>query len=201
MTNIVEFREQNKAAYKSKNGVNLNFLSLVYKALVTAIQKYPVINASYVDTKEPHEIRLFKSINLGIACGTEHGLMIPVVHGIESLNFADFNSQVNDKVSKAQNKKLMPDDMAGATIIFNNYGFFGTNLGVQVIQYPMACTLGMSTIEKRVVPLADGGIDVRTMCDFVLSFDHRVMDGRETGLFLGELKKQIETIDLGSINI
>jgi pyruvate/2-oxoglutarate dehydrogenase complex dihydrolipoamide acyltransferase (E2) component len=201
ITKIVEFRDAHKADYKNKNGVNLNFLSLVYKALTTAIHKYPVINASYVDTKEPHEIRLFKSVNLGIACGTEHGLMIPVVHDISRLGFKEFNESVNDKVGRAQKKKLMPKDMEGATIIFNNYGFFGTQLGVQVIQYPMACTLGMSAIEKRVVPVGTDGIGVRTMCDFVLSFDHRVMDGRETGLFLGELKKQIESIDLRSLSV
>lgn len=200
VTHVVAFRDQNKSTFKSKNGTNLNFLSLIYPALVQAIQKYPVINASYDDSKTPHEIKYFNRIHLGVAAGTEHGLMIPVIHNMDRLDFSQFNSGLNDKLSKAAQKKLMPDDLMGATLIFNNYGFFGTNLGVQVIQYPMAATLGMSAIEKRVVPVGEA-IGVRTMCDFVLSFDHRVMDGRETGLFLKELKEGVEALSFDHVTL
>ena len=180
-------------AYRETETKKSNFLTLIYPALVKIIKEYPVVNASFHEAGDRSEIRLFNKINLGIAVGTEHGLVIPVIHDIANLTSQEFSDTLNDKIKRAQNKKLMPDDLMGATLIFNNFGFFGTQLGVQVIQYPMAATLGMSTIEKRVVPVGDE-IGVRTMTDIVLAFDHRVMDGRETGLFLSALKKEIESL-------
>ncbi len=198
LTHVVAFRDKHKEAFKKKYNTNLNLLSLIYPALVKAIQIVPVINASYDDTSAKHVIKIFENINLGVAAGTENGLVIPVVSNIGSLSFVDFNKNLNDKLDKASRQKLMPQDISGATLIFNNFGFFGTQIGVQVIQYPMAATLGMSTIEQRVVPYKEG-IAIRTMCDFILSFDHRVMDGRETGIFLAELKKGIENLDFSHI--
>lgn len=194
VTNIEAYRKETKDDYKTQNGTNLNFLTLIQPALVSAIQKYPLINASFHDVNPAKpEIRIFNKINLGVAVGTEHGLVIPVITDVAALDAKKFNAVLSDKIARAQNKKLMPDDLMGATLIFNNFGFFGTQMGVQVIQYPLAATLGMSVIEKRVVPI-DDEVRIRTCCDFVLAFDHRVMDGRETGLFLSELKKQIESL-------
>jgi len=193
VTHIIEYRDKHKDEFKKQNGVSLTFLSLIQPALINAIQKFPMVNASYDDSHTPHQIKLFKHINLGVAVGTEQGLVIPVIKDIGNLSFNDFNAQLNDKIERAQNQKLKPDDLMGGTIIFNNFGFFGTQIGVQVIGYPMAATLGMSVIEKRVVPV-DDKIVIRTMCDFILSFDHRVMDGRETGLFLALLKKEVEAL-------
>lgn len=198
VTHVVNYREANKQRFKDKHGLNLNFLTLIYPALVKAIKAYPMINASYDDSTNPHQIKYFNKINLGVAAGTSQGLVIPVIPDIESLSTKDFNSMVSDRLARAEAKKLKPDELMGATLIFNNYGFFGTNLGVQVIQYPMAATLGMSAIEKRVVPVGDA-IGVRTMCDFVLSFDHRVMDGRETGLFLKMLKDGVEALQFSHV--
>lgn len=200
VTRVVDFRETQKNVFKKSHGVNLNFLSLIYPVLVAALQKFPMINASYDDSTNPHQIKYFNHINLGVAVGSEHGLVIPVVKNIESLSFREFNQKLSELLDKAQTRKLKPDDLMGATLIFNNFGFFGTNLGVQVIQYPMAATLGMGTIEKRVVPVNDGtAIGIRTMSDLVLSFDHRVMDGRETGQFLKFLKEGIENLDFSHV--
>lgn len=194
VTNVEAYRKENKDDYKTQNGTSLGFLTLIQPALVAAIQKYPLINASYHDANpERPEIRIFNKINLGVAVGTEHGLVILVIHDVMALDTKKFNAVLSDKIARAQAKKLMPDDLLGATLIFNNFGFFGTQMGVQIIQYPLAATLGMSVIEKRVVPI-DDEVMIRTCCDFVLAFDHRVMDGRETGLFLNELKKQIESL-------
>lgn len=200
ITRVVEFRESSKDNFKKKNGANLNLLSVIYPVLVAAIQKHPMINASYDNTTNPHQIKYYNHINLGVAVGSEHGLVIPVIHNVESLSFKEFNQQLADKLAKAQARKLMPQDLQGATLIFNNFGFFGTQLGVQVIQHPMAATLGMGTIEKRVVPVNDGtAIGIRTMTDFVLSFDHRIMDGRETGMFLKFLKEGIEGLSFDHV--
>lgn len=201
MTRVVEFREANKDLFKTHNGCALNFLSLIYTPLVRAIQKVPVINASYDDSKNPHQIKIFKNINLGVAAGTDKGLVIPVVHAAQDKDFNTFNAELCDKLSKAKNQKLAPQDLQGATLVFNNFGFFGTNLGIQVIPYPMAAILGMGNLEKRVVVTKDDKMEVRTMADFVLTFDHRAMDGRETGQFLKELKDQIESVDLEHVDL
>jgi 2-oxoisovalerate dehydrogenase E2 component (dihydrolipoyl transacylase) len=194
VTNVEAYRQKTKDEYKTQNGTNLNFLTLIQPALVAAMKKYPLINSSYHDANpERPEIHVFNKINLGVAVGTEYGLVIPVIPDVAALDTKKFNAVLNDKIARAQSKKLKPDDLMGATLIFNNFGFFGTQMGVQVIQYPLAATLGMSVIEKRVVPI-DDKVSIRTCCDFVLAFDHRVMDGRETGLFLSELKKQIESL-------
>ncbi|OVE82076.1 hypothetical protein BVY03_02155 [bacterium K02(2017)] len=193
LTDIIAFRDQHKESFKQKNQTSLNLLSLIYPALVNAIKEIPIINASYDDSQEPHHIKIYNKINLGIAVGTEHGLVIPVLKDIGSLNFKEFNTKLADLVSRAQKKKLMPNDLTGSTLIFNNYGFYGTQMGVQVIQYPLAATLGMGAIEQRVVPI-NGEIKIRTMSDYVLSFDHRVMDGRETGMFLSKLKSELESL-------
>lgn len=192
VTNLVHWREENKTAFEKEHGTHLNLLSLLTPALIQAIQKYPVVNSSYVTTPDKHEIHVFKKIHLGVACGTDYGLVIPVVHDIGRLKLEEFNKILNDKVEQAQKKKLTPGDMQGATFIFNNYGYFGTKGGVQVILFPLAATLGMSLIEKRVVVKRDQMV-IRQICDFSLAFDHRVIDGREAGLFLSEFKKKVES--------
>lgn len=201
MTRVVEFREANKDLFKTHNGCALNFLSLIFEPLVKAIQKSPVVNASYDDSKNPHEIKVFKNVNLGVAAGTDKGLVIPVIHKAQSKSFNDFNAELCDKLGKAKNQKLAPQDLQGATLVFNNFGFFGTNLGIQVIPYPMSAILGMGNLEKRVVVTKDNKMEVRTMADFVLTFDHRVMDGRETGQFLKELKDQIESVEFEHVDL
>jgi 2-oxoglutarate dehydrogenase E2 component (dihydrolipoamide succinyltransferase) len=195
VTRAVQFRNQYKEAFKKKHGVNLNYLSLFFSAIAKAVKKYPSVNASFVENGDKNEIRVFNRINLGVAVGSEYGLIIPVLKGIEDYSFQKFNQDLNDKIERGMKKKLMPEDYSGPTLIFNNFGFFGTTIGVQIIQYPLAATLGMGVIEKRVVPHFDG-IAVRDVADFFLAFDHRIFDGREAGLFLSELKKEIENLPL-----
>lgn len=193
VSRVIKYRDSIKDDFKQRAGQNLSFLSLIYPALVEAIKKFPVVNASYHDATMPHEIRLFNKINLGIAVGSEHGLFIPVMHDIENFKRDAFNQKLNDLIKRSHENKLSVDELTGATLIFNNFGFFGTSIGVQVISYPLAATLGMGVIEKRVVPTSDG-ITVHEMADFVLAFDHRVMDGRDAGLFLSSLKEGIENL-------
>lgn len=195
VTKVVEFRDANKEAFKKKFGTNLNYLSLFYSAIAKAVKKFPSVNASFVENGDKPEIRLFNRVNLGIAVGSEYGLIIPVMKGIENMGFMQFNADLNDKIERGMKKKLKPEDYMGPTLIFNNFGFFGTTIGVQIIQYPLAATLGMGVIEKRVIP-HQGGIAVRDVADFFLAFDHRILDGREAGLFLSTLKKEIEDLPL-----
>lgn len=195
VTKAVEFRDANKEEFKKKFGTNLNYLSLFYSAIAKAVKKFPSVNASFVENGDKPEIRIFNRVNLGIAVGSDYGLIIPVMKGIEDMKFMQFNADLNDKIVRGMKKKLKPEDYMGPTLIFNNFGFFGTTIGVQIIQYPLAATLGMGVIEKRVIP-HQGGIAVRDVADFFLAFDHRILDGREAGLFLSELKKEIENLPL-----
>lgn len=198
VTAVVEFREKNKEAFAKKQGVGLNFLSLIFPALQSAIKKFPVVNASFVDKGAQSEIRLFKQINLGVAVGSDTGLIIPVVKGVESMGFEQFNAALNDKITRSKQQKLKPDDFTGTTVIFNNFGFYGLNMGVQIIQYPLSATIGMGAIERKVVPVGES-IGIRHMANFFLAFDHRIIDGLEAGSFLTELKKGIEGIDFNAL--
>lgn len=201
VTKLVEFRKKNKVAFQKKHGTNLNFLSLLFPALITALKKFPALNASFHEMpgKMP-EIRLFNHINLGVAVGSESGLIIPVIKNAETLDFQNFNAVLNDKTQRAMNKQLKPEDFSGTTIIFNNFGFFGLNMGVQIIQYPLAATLGMGAIEKKVVPVG-GEIVVRDIANFFLAFDHRIIDGLESGQFLSTLKSEIENSNVSRISL
>lgn len=191
VTNIVEFRDKNKTAFAKKHGMNLNFLSLIFPALLNAIKKYPVVNASFVDKGAQSEVRLFKHVNLGVAVGSDAGLIIPVVKNAEAMDFQKFNAALNDKINRGKSNQLKPDDFTGTTVIFNNFGYFGLNMGVQIIQYPLSATLGMGAIERKVVPVGDK-IGIRQIANFFLAFDHRIIDGLEAGRFLTELKNGIE---------
>jgi len=194
VTRLVLFRDQNKEVFRKKYGINLNFLSLMHLALVKTIQKYPAVNSSFHEKSgETPEVRLFNHINLGVAVGSEAGLIIPVIKGVEKKDFQKFNTELNDKIERGRNKQLKPDDYLGTTIIFNNFGYFGLNMGVQIIQYPLAVTLGMGVIERKVVPVGDK-IEIRQIANFFLAFDHRIIDGLEAGQFLSELKTQLENM-------
>lgn len=200
VTGVVEFREKNKDAFAKKHGVNLNFLSLIFPALMAAIKKYPVVNASFVDKGTQSEVRLFNHVNLGIAVGSDAGLVIPVVKNAGAMDFQEFNAALNDKMTRSKSNKLKPDDFTGTTVIFNNFGFYGLNMGVQIIQYPLSATIGMGAIERKVVPVGDK-IGIRHIANFFLAFDHRIIDGLEAGSFLTEIKKQIEDTTFDFVKI
>ena len=191
MTNVLKFREANKDAFKQKHGVGLSLLTLMMPALVKAVQVCPGVNASFVGEGDKAEIRLFNAIHLGVAVGTDNGLMTPSIKNVQALAPADFAKKMLDVIDRASRKKLMPADFAGTTFLFNNFGYFGLNSGVQVIQYPLSATLGMGCLEKKVVPYGEG-IAVRDTANFFLAFDHRVIDGLEAGNFLTSLKNSLE---------
>ena len=193
VTELVKTRESLKGEFEKKYKQKLNYLTLLQKPLLSSIQKFPQLNSSFVTENEKSEIRIFDQINLGVAVGSDNGLIIPVVHESEKLNAVEFNGIITDKISKANKKKLMPDDFANPTIVFNNFGFFGIRYGVQIIQYPLCCTIGMGAIEDKVVPFGEG-IAIRKIADFFISFDHRILDGKEAGLFLSHLKKSVENL-------
>lgn len=207
VTRVVEIRNQLKDSFKKKNGVSLGYLPLIFPSLKKAILAYPLVNASFQDNPNAQAIKVYKKINLGIAVDTEKGLYIPVLKDAGSKNFVGFARDLEELLNRAKKNQLNVSELTGVTFTFNNYGFFGTEMGVQIILPPQSTTLGMGAIQKRpwVVPSSqseregatrapkiEDEIKIRWISEFTLAFDHRVIDGRDAGLFLLELKKLLE---------
>lgn len=191
VSGLTKWRREKKAAI----GKDLSYIALIQPALMKAILAYPAVNASFV--AEKNEIHCFKNIHLGVAVGSEQGLVIPVIRQAQKLSYTEFNERLQDIVKRALTQKLRPNEVGGASFIFNNYGYYGTTFGVQIIQPPLSAILGMGAIQRRVVPVGEPGeeaVGIRELADFSLAFDHRVMDGREAGLFLSELRRGIESL-------
>lgn len=189
LTEIVQFREKNKKKFKEKYELDLSYMALVFPALKSAIIKHPIINSSF--KKEEKAILFHSHLHLGLAVDSPKGLTVPVIHSSDQMSFLDFNHKVNELVTLARGNKLKPDQMTGLTLTLNNYGSFGTVQGVQIIVPPQAATLGLGAIQKKAW-VVDDEIKIRSIMDCTLAFDHRVMDGREAGLFLKELKSNLE---------
>lgn len=189
VTRVVEHRERVKEAFKKQYGIGLGYLPLLFPALKKAILRHPLVNASF--REEQKSMAIYKKINLGIAVGLEKGLFIPVIHHAEKMNYLEFAKEADDLLGRANSGKLTVTDLTGVTFTFNNYGFYGTTIGVQIILPPQSSTLGMGVIQKRSWVVGDE-IKIRHVSDLTLAFDHRLMDGRDAGLFLLSLKKSLE---------
>lgn len=200
VTNVVELRNKLKDSFKKKNGVSLGYLPLIFPSLKKAITAYPLVNASFQEAPNSCAMKIYKKINLGIAVDTEKGLYIPVLKDAGSKNFIGFAKDLEELLNRAKVNKLNVSELTGVTFTFNNYGFFGTEMGVQIILPPQSTTLGMGAIQKRPWVVNDQ-IVIRWISEFTLAFDHRVLDGRDAGLFLLELKKLIENLETPNGNL
>ncbi len=189
MTALVTYREKNRKNFEKKNGIDLGFLPLMLPTLKNAIRAFPVVNAQYLASDK--QIGLFKHVNLGVAIDTERGLYTPVVPHVEDLSYLEFARQLEAVLDRASKNKLTHSDLTGMTFTFNNFGFFGTTLGIQVVPPNQSTILGMGRIEKKPWVVGDK-IKVRYVAEFVMAFDHRVLDGRDAGLFLHAIKKSLE---------
>jgi 2-oxoglutarate dehydrogenase E2 component (dihydrolipoamide succinyltransferase) len=192
MTNVSKWRAQHKNAFKSKEGFNLSFTPFFLEATVKALQEFPYINASV----EGNTIVLKRNINLGcaVALGST-GLIVPVIKRAEEKNFVGIARGLDDLASRARNKKLLPDDVAGGTFTVTNPGVFGTMIGTPIINQPQVAILCLGAIEKRPV-VVDDMIAIRERCYLTLSYDHRIVDGSMGGLFLKYIKDYLEGWDL-----
>lgn len=199
LSRLSAYRQQNKDHFKTEKKISLGIAPLVFPALKKAIFEHPLVNASFKEDKK--EIVIHKYINLGMAVDTERGLYVVVVRNAQKMGFVDFARELAEAVQRAKQNKLKPEDLTGVTFTLNNYGFYGTRFGVQIILPPQSTTLGMGKIEKRPW-VVDDQIHIRELADFTMAFDHRVMDGRDAGLFLNDLKRSLENFsedDTGKI--
>ncbi len=187
MSRIVELRKKYQDTFVKKYGIKLGFMGFFVKAVVVALKKYPKINA-FIDGTD---IVYNDSYNIGIAVSTEKGLVVPVIFNSENLKLTDIEKQILSYKDKAISRKLTPDDLSGGTFTISNGGVFGSLLSTPILNPPQSGILGMHKIEQRPVVI-DNKIEIRPMMYVTLSYDHRIVDGRESVGFLIKVKEGLE---------
>jgi pyruvate dehydrogenase E2 component (dihydrolipoamide acetyltransferase) len=206
MTRVVQLREREKAAFEQKTGIKLTYMPFIAAAVVEALKKFPIVNASLeCETGEggssvsSSSIRYHEHIHLGIAVALEWGLIVPVVKQAETQNFAGLAAAIADLAGRARAKKLKPDEASGSTFTLTNSGIFGEEFGMPIINQPESAILAIGALKKEAVVLTDAEgndtIAIRSMQHFCLGFDHRTIDGADAGKFMGEFKKTLEGWD------
>jgi len=189
MSGVVANRNANKAAFQKQEGFSLTYLPYVMAAAASALREHPQVNATFNET----ELIIHRDINLGISVGLEDTLIVPVVRRADGLSLAGLARAVNDIASRARNKQLKADDLAGATFTVNNSGTFGTLFSYSVINPGQAGILTMEAIVERPVAV-DGMIGIKPMMYLCFSFDHRVLDGLQAARFLTSCRKWLEAV-------
>jgi 2-oxoglutarate dehydrogenase E2 component (dihydrolipoamide succinyltransferase) len=187
MSHIMVLRTQYKDKFKEKHGVNLGFMSFFTKACCYALQEWPAVNA-YIDGDE---IVYHNYCDISIAVSAPKGLVVPVIRNAESLNMADIEKKVVELATKARDNKLSMEEMQGGTFTITNGGVFGSLMSTPIINIPQSAILGMHKIEER--PIAQNGqVVIRPMMYLAVSYDHRIIDGRESVSFLVRVKELLE---------
>ena len=195
MTRIVRLREREKAGFEQRHGVKLTYMPFIAVAVVEALRRFPIVNASLID----NSIHYHANINLGIAVALEWGLIVPTVREAEKRDFASIARAIADLAGRARTKKLLPDEVGGSTFTLTNPGIFGDEFGMPIINQPEAAILAIGALKKEPVVLTDGEandtIAIRSMQYYCLGFDHRLIDGADAGKFMSEFKRTLETWD------
>ncbi|MBZ0093607.1 MAG: 2-oxoglutarate dehydrogenase complex dihydrolipoyllysine-residue succinyltransferase, partial [Sulfuricellaceae bacterium] len=187
MQPVIELRQRYKDKFDQEFGIKLGFMSFFVKAASTALKKFPVVNASV----EGGDIVYHGYFDIGIAVGTERGLVVPVLRNADQLSFADIERGIADFARKAKDGKLSIEELSGGTFTITNGGIFGSLLSTPIINPPQSAILGMHAIKER--PIAENGqVVIRPMMYLALSYDHRLVDGRDAVQFLVAIKDELE---------
>lgn len=188
---IMEIRKRHKDKFKEQHGVNLGFMSFFTKACCYALQQFPAVNA-YIDGEQ---IIYHEYCDISIAVSAPKGLVVPVIRNAESLSMAEIESAVVELATKAKNNKLTVEEMTGGTFTITNGGIFGSMMSTPIINIPQSAILGMHNIVER--PMAvNGQVVIKPMMYLALSYDHRIIDGRESVGFLVRVKQLLENPSL-----
>jgi 2-oxoglutarate dehydrogenase E2 component (dihydrolipoamide succinyltransferase) len=188
VTAIIKLIQKEKDAFASRHGFKLTITSFVARAVAKALQEFPLINSSL----EGDTILVKRFVNLGIAVSIEQGLVVPVIKNAQKMGLTNIAKSISELSLKARSGKLTQDDISDGTISMTNFGMSGVQIGVPIIRYPEVAIVGIGAICKKVVPLEDDVLAVRSMVHISLTFDHRVLDGMYGCGFLGALKKHLE---------
>ncbi len=187
MSAVIELRQRYKESFQKKYGVSLGFMSFFIKASVEALKAIPAINA-YIDGQD---IVYHHYYHVGVAVGSEKGLVVPVIRHVDRLSFAQLEQAINAFVAKIKENKLALADLEGGTFTITNGGVFGSLLSTPILNTPQSGILGMHRIDKRPVAVNDQVV-IRPVMYVALSYDHRIVDGREAVTFLKHIKECIE---------
>ena len=187
MSSVIEMRKENQEDFQNRYGVKLGFMSFFVKASIVALKNFPAINAEI----ENDTIVYKNYYNVSFAVGTEKGLVVPVLKNADELSFADIEKNIKDISDKAKNGKLTIEDLQGGTFTISNGGVYGSMLSTPILNLPQSGVLGMHNIVDRPV-VVDGEIKVRPVMYLALSYDHRIVDGKESVSFLKMIKENLE---------
>ena len=188
MTNVMELRKQYKDGFEKKHGIKLGFMSFFTKACITALREFPAVNAEIDGTDV-----IYKNFyDIGVAVGTPNGLVVPVVRDADAMSFAELEATIADFGRKARDGKLSVDEMTGGTFTISNGGVYGSLMSTPILNAPQSGILGMHKTQMRPMVMPDGSIEARPMMYLALSYDHRIIDGKEAVSFLVRVKECIE---------
>ena len=187
MTNIMQMRKENQEDFQNRYGIKLGFMSFFVKACVLGLKSFPAINAEVED----QEIIFKNYYNISFAVGTDKGLVVPVLRNADELSFADIEKNIKSLSEKAKNGNLTIEDLQGGTFTISNGGVYGSMLSTPILNPPQSGVLGMHNIVERPV-VVDGEIVVRPVMYLALSYDHRIIDGKDSVSFLKLLKENLE---------
>ena len=187
MSNIIKIRENKKDDFKKNYGVKLGFMSFFVKACVEALKEFPAVNAEIKD----NNIIYKNHYDIGIAVGTEKGLVVPVLKNADKMTFGEIEKRINDLSLKSKEGKLTINDLSGGTFTISNGGVYGSMLSTPIINHPQSGILGMHNIIKRAVVINDE-IAIRPMMYLAFSYDHRIIDGKESVGFLIKIRQLLE---------
>ena len=187
MTSIMEMRKENQEDFQSRYGIKLGFMSFFVKACVAALKMYPSVNAEI----DGDEIIYKNYYNISFAVGTEKGLVVPVLRDADQLSFADIEKNIKTISEKARDGKITIEDLQGGTFTISNGGVYGSMLSTPILNLPQSGVLGMHNIVERPM-VVDGEIKIRPIMYLALSYDHRIIDGKESVSFLKMVKENLE---------
>ena len=187
MSNVMAMRKENQDDFQNRYGVKLGLMSFFVKASIVALKNFPAINAEI----EGDTIVYKNYYNISFAVGTEKGLVVPVLKNADELSFADIEKNIREISEKAKNGKLTIEDLQGGTFTISNGGVYGSMLSTPILNLPQSGVLGMHNIVDRPI-VVDGEIKIRPIMYLALSYDHRIVDGKESVSFLKMIKENLE---------
>ncbi len=187
LSEVIELRKRYKESFEKEHGVRLGFMSFFAKASVEALKRFPVVNASV----EGSDVIYHDYFDIGIAVSTDRGLLVPVLRDVDQLSFAQIEADITAFGSKAREGTMSMDDLTGGTFTITNGGVFGSMLSTPILNPPQSAILGMHAIQERPMVI-DGEIRIRPMMYLALTYDHRIIDGREAVQFLVTVKQCLE---------
>lgn len=187
LTEVMALRKRYKETFEKEHGVRLGFMSFFAKAAVEALKKFPVVNASVEGT----DVVYHNYYDIGVAVSTERGLLVPVLRDVDQMSFAAFEKELGDIAGRAQAGKIGMEELTGGTFSITNGGVFGSMMSTPILNQPQSAILGMHSIQQRPMVL-NGEIVARPMMYLALTYDHRIIDGKDSVQFLVTLKQQLE---------